>query len=200
MPWWNPYSGIGMPLAAEMQPAALFLPFILLLRAADGVLWLRAAMCVVAGLGTYELLRTLGLRRAACLAGGVLFAFNGTLAWLPHGPDRASAFLPLILLGVERARSHAIDGRPLGWFWIASGLAWSLYAGFPETAYLDGLFVAAWALWRLALPFGSAPAPGRRLALGPAPPLSGEAPRGRGRGSAGLDADQRAVPAIPAAG
>src|SRR4051794_10576785 len=31
IPWWNPYSGLGLPLAAEMQPGAFFLPFVLLL-------------------------------------------------------------------------------------------------------------------------------------------------------------------------
>src|SRR5690349_24385534 len=30
IPWWNYYSGVGLPLAAEMQPAALFLPLVLL--------------------------------------------------------------------------------------------------------------------------------------------------------------------------
>ena len=152
VPWWNPYSGVGVPLAAEMQPAALFLPFVLLLHLQDGLLWLRAAMCAVGGVAAYELARALGLRRAACLAAGVLFAFNGTAAWLPHGPERAAAFLPLILLGIERARARAIEGRRLGWFWIASGLALSIYAGFPETAYLDGLLAVCWALWRLAAP------------------------------------------------
>jgi hypothetical protein len=32
VPWWNPYSGLGMPLAAEMQTSAFFLPFVLLLH------------------------------------------------------------------------------------------------------------------------------------------------------------------------
>lgn len=26
VPWWNPYSGVGMPLAGEYQPAAFFSP------------------------------------------------------------------------------------------------------------------------------------------------------------------------------
>lgn len=165
VPWWNPYSGIGVPLAAEMQPAALFLPFVLLLRLPHGLLWLRAVMCAVAGLGTYELCRALGLRRVACLVGGLLFAFNGTIAWLPHGPDRASAFLPWILLGIERARVHALGRRRLGWFWVATGLAYSLYAGFPETAYLDGLFAALWAACRLLIPSPGAALPRARVWL-----------------------------------
>src|SRR5271168_4845166 len=32
LPWWNPYAGLGLPLAAEAQPAAFFLPFVLLLH------------------------------------------------------------------------------------------------------------------------------------------------------------------------
>ena len=30
VPWWNPYSGIGLPLAGEYQPAALFPPTLLM--------------------------------------------------------------------------------------------------------------------------------------------------------------------------
>src|ERR1700691_1299959 len=31
VPWWNPFSGVGLPLAAEFQPAAFFPPTLLLL-------------------------------------------------------------------------------------------------------------------------------------------------------------------------
>jgi hypothetical protein len=41
MPWWKLYSGVGLPLAAEMQNSALFVPFVLLLNAADGALCLK---------------------------------------------------------------------------------------------------------------------------------------------------------------
>src|SRR5580698_6555265 len=27
IPWWDPYAGVGMPLAAEMQTSVFFLPF-----------------------------------------------------------------------------------------------------------------------------------------------------------------------------
>ena len=38
---------------------------------------------------------------------------------------------------------------------MAVGLALSVYAGFPETAYIDGLLVLVWALARLvSLPGG----------------------------------------------
>ncbi|HTU53317.1 MAG TPA: hypothetical protein VMF62_05040 [Acetobacteraceae bacterium] len=81
LPWWNPYCGIGIPLVGEMQPPAFFLPFNLLLLLPDGVLRLKTATQTVPGLGTYALLRPLGLGRLASLAGAALYLLNGTEAW-----------------------------------------------------------------------------------------------------------------------
>ena len=142
VPWWNSYSGIGMPLAGEMQASALLLPFVLLLHFQNGPFILKLAMQVTAGLSCYALMRELGLSRLAAFTGGLMFAISGTYAWLGHGPIMPVAFLPLFLLGIERAR----DG---GYRLIAIALAFSLYAGFPETAYLDGLFALLWTGWRL---------------------------------------------------
>lgn len=72
VPWWNPYSGVGAPLAAEMQPAALFLPFILLMHFSMGWLWLHMLWQAIAGMGTHVLLSRIGLSRVACLAGAIL--------------------------------------------------------------------------------------------------------------------------------
>lgn len=162
MPWWNPYSGVGLPLAAAMQPSSLFLPFVLLLAFQKGVLWLKISMQIVAGAATYGLLRQLNLARLAALAGGLIFAMNGTFGW--HGayaPALPPAFLPLILLGVELATARARARRPGGVLALAAGLAWSLYAGFPETAYVDGLLAGAWSLLRVLEPDSA----GRRLAV-----------------------------------
>ncbi len=117
-------------------------------------------MCAVAGLGAYELARALGLRRAACLAGGLLFAFNGTAAWLPHGPERAAAFLPLILLGVERAR-HARAGRAGSWAGYGSPPGWRCRCmpDFPRPPISTGCSPRAWTLWRLAAPVRPASRP-----------------------------------------
>ena len=154
IPWWNPYTGIGVPLAGELQPAAFFLPFNLLLLLKEGVLWLRIAMQIIAGLGTYALLRELGLSRLAALLGGVLFAMNGVIAWTP-GPAAvyySSPFLPWLLWGIERApkpRQGAVSTLAIG-----LAIAWSILAGFPEPAYISGLLALAWGIYRLT----SAPA------------------------------------------
>ena len=54
-------------------------------------------------------------------------------------------FLPLLLVGLERARYAAEKTLPLGWSLVAFSLAGSIYAGFPETAFFDGLLGLTWA-------------------------------------------------------
>ena len=159
IPWWNPYSGIGLPLAAEQQNSALFLPFVLLLALGNGVLILKLALQVVAGLASFGLLRSLGLPRSIALTGGLLAELNGTFAWYSHGPIMPVAFLPLLLLGIERCRLSAAGrtsgfGAPL----VAVAIAMSLLAGFPETAYLDGWLGLVWFAVRLAATGGWRPA------------------------------------------
>ncbi len=149
IPWWNPYVGAGLPLASEMQPAAFFLPFILLLHFDSGVLLIKIAMQVIAGLACFGFLRQLGVARGPAVLGSVLFQCNGTFAWYAHGPMLTIAFIPLLLLGLERARTQASADRRGGEAMIALAIAFSLLAGFPETALLDGLLGLAWAMIRL---------------------------------------------------
>ncbi len=138
VPWWNPYSGVGMPLAGEYQPAAFFLPFILLAGLPDGPLLLKLVLQLVGGWAMFALLGELGVGMSAALVGGVLFELNGTFAWAGDSPMLPVAFIPLALLGVERARRG---------FWriLAVAIAYLLLAGFPETAFIGGLLVLAWA-------------------------------------------------------
>lgn len=167
VPWWNPYGGIGLPLAAEMLCSALFLPFVLLLHFAQGALLLKLAMQMIAGFATYELLRALGLGRLAAFTGGALYELNGTFAWFGDASMLPIAFLPLLLLGLEGAAQAARGGRRGGWVWVPVALALSLYAGFPETAYIDGLLALAWAAARLwELPGAARMALARKIAGG----------------------------------
>jgi len=146
IPWWNPYSGIGLPLAGEMQPNAFFLPFVFLLLFHNGVMWLKIAMQTFAGLATFALLRELNLGRLAALTGGALYALNGTFAWMPGETIcNTIPFLPLLLYGIERARN---DDGTRAILWIALAISGSLYAGFPEGAYINGIFALTWALYR----------------------------------------------------
>jgi hypothetical protein len=148
VPWWNPYEGTGAPLAGELQSAALFVPTLLLL-ASNGQFYEHVLLEIVAGIATYLLLRRIALHRWASLAGGAAFALNGTFAWFAHAPVNPIAFLPLLLLGIERAYAATVEGRRNGWRLIAIAGALSFYAGFPEVAYIDTLLAVCWFGWRL---------------------------------------------------
>ncbi len=147
IPWWNPFDGVGLPLSAEGQNQALFLPFVLLLALRNGPLLLLLALQEVAAFSTYALLRQMALTRTAAWIGAALFAINGTFAWFSCGPMMPIAFAPMFLLGIEMQLRAPRSSR--GWMVIAIALAFSLYAGFPETAYIDGLLAGCWALLRL---------------------------------------------------
>jgi hypothetical protein len=148
LPWWNPYEGTGTPLAGEMQSAALFPPTLLLL-ASNGQIYEHVLLELLAGIATFLLLRRLALNRWACLAGGAVFALNGSFAWFAHAPVNPIAFLPLLLLGIEHAYAATVEGRRNGWRLIAIGGALSFYAGFPEVAYIDTVLGICWFGWRL---------------------------------------------------
>ncbi len=160
LPWWNPFSGAGLPLAAEGQNAAMFVPFVLLLALPCGLVWLKIAMQILTGLAMLALLRRLGLGGRPALSGAILAQCSGSFAWLAHGPILPIPFLPLLLLGIERAYRSSVVGHQssenggAGWGrgvpTIALAVAFSLTAGFPEVAFLDGLLASVWALVRLA--------------------------------------------------
>lgn len=145
VPWWNPYEGVGTPLAAGMQAAAFF-PLTLLLAWSGGQLLERILLEVLAGTATFFLVRRLGVRDGAAASCGAAFALCGTFAWFQHAAVNPVPFLPAALLGVEVAREHKLgDWRVL---LLPIVLALSIVAGFPETAFFDGALAVLWALVR----------------------------------------------------
>lgn len=146
-PWWNPFQGTGAPLAGEMQSGALS-PFTIFTGASNGQLYEHILFELVSGFATYLLLRRLAIARWASTAAAVAFALNGTFAWFAHAPVNVVPFLPLLLLGIELAFAASVGGRRGGWWLIAVAGALSAYGGFPEAAYIDGLFAVLWIVWR----------------------------------------------------
>ena len=147
IPYWNHYEGVGTPLAGEMQVAAFFPP-VLLVDLTNGLLYFHLLLEVVAGITTYYLIIKLKLDRRIAVFGGLAFALNGTFAWLTNAPFNPIAFLPLLLLGIELAYQSSLDDRKRGWLLITIAVALSLYAGFPEVAFINGLLGLAWATAR----------------------------------------------------
>lgn len=164
-PWWNYFQGLGQPLAGEMQSAALF-PLTLLFALPAGLLWFHIALQAIAGISTYFLARRLSMPIFFATVGAMLFSLNGTYAWLGNAVLNPVAFLPMLVLGVEMILDSASSNSKRGWYIAAIALALSLYAGFPEVAYMDGLFAGAWAIVRLYhLPRAQRPRALRRLGL-----------------------------------
>ena len=147
LPWWNPYEATGMPLLGETQSAALF-PLTLFTALANGQLYEHLVLELIAGICTYRLLRRLDVAMPAALAGAIAFALNGKFAWFADAGVNPLPFLPMLLLGIERAYAAAREGRHGGWRLLAVAGALSAYAGFPEVAYPDALMAGAWLLWR----------------------------------------------------
>jgi hypothetical protein len=162
-PWWNPFEGLGQPLAGEMQSAALF-PLTALLIMPAGLPWIHVLLETVAGLSTYFLVRRLELNRVTAIAAGVLFALCGTFAWLANAVVDPLAFLPMLLLGIEIVLDRSAERTRRGLVLAAVALALSLYAGFPEVAYFDGLFCVGWTAVRIfSFPRDQRPRALRRL-------------------------------------
>jgi hypothetical protein len=148
MPWWNHYEGVGAPLIGGLQSGALF-PLEFLLAFPNGLFYFHLCLEVIAGLGTYYLLRRLKCNEAASVAGAVAFGINGTFAWIAHTIFNPIAFLPLLVLGIEMIREHVRDGKRRGWLVLTLAVACTLYSGFPETGFIDMMFAALWALARM---------------------------------------------------
>lgn len=144
LPLWVPQEGTGAPLLAEGQ-SAVFSPLSLLTLLPQGLL-LQHMLCeLIAGLATYGLGRMLGFRRGVATTLGVVFALNGTFAWLANAVVNPICWLPVMLLGLERIRA----GRRHGGALLAAGVALTLVAGFPEVGVLDLLLAGLWTVVRL---------------------------------------------------
>ncbi len=147
LPWWNPYEGLGAPLAGEMQSAAFFPPNLLLVLF-GGQLPFHMLLEAASGVAAYGVIVRLDVSRWIAAGAGCAFALDGTFAWFRHAAVNPIALLPLLVFAAEQARVAATERRAGRWALVALALALSVYAGFPEVAYLDGLFALVWALVR----------------------------------------------------
>lgn len=153
VPLWNPYSGFGMPLAANLQSGVFYpLNFYYLLlpveRAQTVTLVLHVAL---AGCTMYGLARHLRLDRAPALVAGVAYMFSGFMVAQGnfHNITSVLAWVPALFWGVEalltapknRARAHAVTG-------LAIAVALLLTGGFIQYAYYALLAAVAYTLYR----------------------------------------------------
>jgi hypothetical protein len=133
LPLWNPYGGLGMPLAFNWQSAPFSLPALVSYLFPEHWSFTAAAVVniVVGGTGAYVLGRVMRLGVVASAVVGTVFELSGPFAaWLGYPfPSVMSwagwmfAFGLLLLRGRHRA------GSAVG---LAVSVALSLYGGAPE--------------------------------------------------------------------
>jgi hypothetical protein len=133
LPLWNPYSGLGLPLAFNWQSGAFSLPVVVsyafplhLAYTAQIVLTM-----VIAGTGAYVLARVLHVGVLGCATAGTVFELSGSfMGWLgyPHASVMSwagwlLAVAILIVRGDHRLRNITL---------FAVLMALAVYAGQPE--------------------------------------------------------------------
>jgi len=150
LPLWSPYLMMGYPVAAEGQigafyPVALLISWVL--PSPGAINYLAAFHLLLAGIGMFLLARRLGVSPFGAWLAAVVFSFSGYLFAHIHHVSLicASAWVPLILLFVERAwQADPIRNGVLA----ALALAACALSGHPQTLFFSLLMVIFWTLWR----------------------------------------------------
>jgi len=106
LPLWNPYSGAGEPLLANIQSSSLYplntllfiTPFI------QGWMVLVMLQMFLGGIFTYFFLKNLGLKKESALFGSTTFILSGFyFAWLTwNNLLHVALWMPLILISIDK--------------------------------------------------------------------------------------------------
>lgn len=161
LPLWCPLGYGGIPLVGTGQ-SAVYWPLKWLYFAFPSwhtYVWIACLALLLAGAFTFAFLRRLALAPGPAAVGALGYMLCGFLvAWLNHPHVHVALFLPALLWGVERAAAQ--PGRAsCALFGLMVGLQW--LGGHVQTSVHVALFVAAWAIARVAVPVD-----GRRLGGG----------------------------------
>lgn len=137
LPLWNPYSGLGMPLAFNFQAAPFALPTLVGYLAPLHYAYTTAVLfkLILAGTGALYLCRKLGLSNLSAVFAGTIFELSGSFTgWL--GWPQATV---ISLLGWVLGATVVILERDGVWpkarstTFLAVVLAFVMYAGHPES-------------------------------------------------------------------
>ncbi len=146
LPLWDPTSFCGQPFLANFQ-SGVFYPVNLLLlpfTAAQSLglyVWIHL---LLAGIGMYLFLHSIGVSRSVSVIGGLLFAVNGALAARTGQATMLAtpAWIPMILYLAGRSLERG------GIVLLALCWACAILSGFPPILAWSFLFVTAWTFWR----------------------------------------------------
>lgn len=146
---WSPLVGGGTPLLSlpihgVLSPARL--PYLLLPEWLAPA-WSKLVELVLAGGGTYLLLRRLSAARPAALLAGLCYPLTGfLLAWANWPQAAVAAAIPALFWAVER---FVQERRVLSAAPVAVAVAWLMFGGFPAVAGLALYAAGAYLLVRV---------------------------------------------------
>ena len=118
MPWWDPYTDSGKPLAAEANAVNISDPWKVLIfhllpfEAAYN--WIRIVPFLLSGLAAFCLLKYLGIGRAPALWGALLYQFAGCNTMMFSGPTVQAAFVYYPWLWIMWDRG--VNSGKFSWF------------------------------------------------------------------------------------
>ncbi len=168
LPLWDPWVGMGAPLAANLQSAFFYPPnwMLFLLDSIGGVGWMAwgqtilvVAHLIWAGLGMMFLARQLGLNRLAQTISGLSFCLSGYLVARAGflSINAAAAWLPWVILAANRfagpffSETGANFRQPMmicDAFFLGLCIGLQLLAGHAQTSYYTLLLLGFWViLW-----------------------------------------------------
>ena len=156
LPLWNPWAGMGAPLAANYQTALFYPPYwsyfvFFVFGGVKLMAWSMTILVVLhliwAGIGTVKLLDELNIGKLGQAVGGLAFSLSGYLVSRAGflSINAAAAWIPWILLF-----SKGLTTKKKRYFWL-KGLVFGfqLLAGHAQTAWytalLAGLWITFWA-------------------------------------------------------
>jgi hypothetical protein len=134
LPLWDAYAGTGLPLFLNFESATFALPTLVgyLAPLNESFLVTVLVKLLIAGSGTYVLLRVLRARPIAAAIAGMTYmlcgSLSGWLGWAISGPFVWTGWIAAAALLAYRGRWRV---RAVALFAVA--VAFSIYAGFPES-------------------------------------------------------------------
>ncbi|MEJ7839522.1 MAG: hypothetical protein WKF81_11940, partial [Thermomicrobiales bacterium] len=158
IPAWNPYSSGGAPMLGDSQSGWMYLPVMFaffIFNPINGMKVLILLQTLIGGVSAYYLARQLRLNVVPAFLAALSFGigpliYAGTTEITVS--SQLNAFLPLALLGIERAlRAERLSAR-IGWS-VATGVASTqmIYAWTGQGAMYSALIVGGWMAWRLLI-------------------------------------------------
>ena len=165
LPLWDPNIFAGEPLLATQQTAMFFpttvLAYVLPFWSSLGIIIV--LKIAFAAWGTWLVCRARGMRAASGWLAATSYAFGMYFViWLDHPQTNVWLLLPWLVLAVRRTARRG-DLRGVGLLGAAVGLM--LLGGHPESVFIVGLFVIAFAAHELVGRDAAAEPAGRRRAV-----------------------------------